>query len=114
MRLVSSSPSSSALYLASEDAVMRVPAQRCTRFPTERECLNAMDPYCGWNGQKSACVPTPNGYPRAAYWQQEPITCPVLTDPVREQMRFNRSICLVWRLIHFGLINSLQLSRYQS
>ena len=78
-----------ALYVAAENSVMRIPAQRCRRFSTERQCLNAMDPYCGWHAQKKACVATPNGNPRAAYFQQEPLQCPVLTDPV-SVYRFGR------------------------
>ena len=62
---------------------MRLPAHRCGRFGSRQQCLNAMDPYCGWNRQKNECTNTPNRNPRAAYWTQDAITCPVLTDPVR-------------------------------
>ncbi len=72
------------LYLATSESVIRLPTHRCGRFRTRQECLNAMDPYCGWNKQKAACTLTPNGNPRVGYWLQSAITCPVLTDPVRE------------------------------
>jgi semaphorin 5 len=72
------------LYLATSESVLRIPTHRCGRFRTKQECLNSMDPYCGWNNQKSACTLTPNKNPRAAYWQQNAITCPVLTDPVSQ------------------------------
>jgi hypothetical protein len=45
-----------------------------------------MDPYCGWNKQKNECTMTPNKNPRAAYWQQNLLSCPVLTDPVRRKL----------------------------
>ena len=59
-----------------------LPTERCKRFRTQRECLNAMDPYCGWNQQINECAATPNGNPRAAYWQQSMLTCPIMSDPV--------------------------------
>ena len=79
-------PSTSSLYLATSGGVMRVPAHRCGRFGSRQQCLNAMDPYCGWNRQKNECTNTPNRNPRAAYWTQDAITCPVLTDPVRSRI----------------------------
>jgi hypothetical protein len=48
-----------------------------------------MDPYCGWNKQKNECTMTPNKNPRAAYWQQNLLSCPVLTDPVRRKLKVN-------------------------
>ena len=41
-----------------------------------------MDPYCGWNRNKEECQTAPNKNPSVAYWQQEPLSCPVTTDPV--------------------------------
>ena len=70
------------LYLGTEDSVIRISTERCSRFTTEKRCLGAMDPYCGWNKQKKECMRTPNNNPRAAYWQQDKIQCPVTTDPV--------------------------------
>ncbi len=71
-----------ALYLATEENVMRLPTHRCQRFLTQRACLNAMDPYCGWNKQQKACTSAPNNNPRAGYWQQSLVSCPILSDPV--------------------------------
>lgn len=75
----------SSIYLATEENVIRLPVQRCHRFRTKRACLNAMDPYCGWNKQKSECTATPNKNPRAAYWQQNLLSCPILSDPIDGQ-----------------------------
>ena len=73
-----------AIYMATQENVIRLPVQRCQRFQTQRECLNAMDPYCGWNKQTNLCSPTPNNNPRAAYWVQNGLSCPIMSDPVRQ------------------------------
>lgn len=74
---------SSSLYLATERSVVRIQVERCKRFRTKRACLDAMDPYCGWNSQTGACIAVPNKNPRASYWdQQGPLTCPVADYPV--------------------------------
>lgn len=70
------------LYLATDEAVLKIPVQRCHRFRTKKDCLNAMDPYCGWNRNKDECTTAPNRNARVAYWQQNVISCPVTTDPV--------------------------------
>ena len=70
------------VYLATEEGIVKVPVQRCSRFLTAQECLNAMDPYCGWNKQKRECATSPNKNPRVAYWQQNVISCPITAAPV--------------------------------
>ena len=75
-------PDTASIYLATEENVMRLPAHRCSRFRSQRACLNAMDPYCGWNKNSNECTATPNNNPRAGHWQQSLIGCPILSDPV--------------------------------
>ena len=70
MKLLSHTTSTAALYIATDHAIVRMSVQRCERFRTSRDCLNAMDPYCGWNKQKNECVTAPNNKPNVAYWQQ--------------------------------------------
>ncbi|TRY69068.1 hypothetical protein TCAL_11284 [Tigriopus californicus] len=70
------------LYATTEENVLRIPTQRCQRFASKRACLNSMDPYCGWNKLKEECTVTPHKNPRASYWDQNLLTCPILTDPV--------------------------------
>ncbi|XP_065335644.1 semaphorin-5B [Cloeon dipterum] len=70
------------LYVASSEGVLRVPAQRCARFPSRQACLNAHDPHCGWNELKLSCTTAPNKDPLALHWEQSAPRCPVLTDPV--------------------------------
>jgi semaphorin 5 len=82
VKLFSATSSTSAIYMATEENVIRLPLHRCQRFSTQRSCLNAMDPYCGWNKQRQECSATPNNNPLAAYWIQSHLTCPILSDPV--------------------------------
>lgn len=77
----------SAIYMATEENVVRLPVQRCQRFATQRACLNAMDPHCGWNQQSNECSPAPNNNPRASYWQQSLLTCPIMSDPVSNALK---------------------------
>lgn len=37
------------LYIGTQNSIVRIPAQHCKRHGTQPNCLNAMDPYCGWN-----------------------------------------------------------------
>ena len=82
MKLFSPSSGTAALYITTDYAVMKLEVQRCERFKTNRDCLNAMDPYCGWNKQKNECVTAPNKNPAVSHWQQNLIRCPITTDPV--------------------------------
>ena len=73
----------SSIYVTTKNEILRIPTARCGRFRSKGACLKAMDPYCGWNREKGVCTATPNKNPRAAYWQQDLLECPVLTEPVR-------------------------------
>ena len=73
------------IYLATDEGITKLSVQRCSRFLTQQACLNAMDPYCGWNKQKKECGTAPNKNPRVASWQQNVISCPITTDPVDGQ-----------------------------
>lgn len=70
------------LYVGSDSALMRVSAQHCSRHVSKASCLNAMDPYCGWNELQDLCTPPPNGDTLVRYWLQNSTACPVLTAPV--------------------------------
>lgn len=70
------------LYVGTENSVIKIPAQHCSRHVSSASCMNAMDPYCGWNDYKEACTPPPNGNPLAKYWFQNATDCPVLTAPI--------------------------------
>ncbi|XP_037041378.1 semaphorin-5A [Bradysia coprophila] len=70
------------LYVGSDTGLMRIPAQHCNRHVSKASCLNAMDPYCGWNELQEACTAPPNGDTLARYWVQNSTTCPLLTAGV--------------------------------
>nr|XP_022335242.1 semaphorin-5B-like [Crassostrea virginica]XP_022335250.1 semaphorin-5B-like [Crassostrea virginica]XP_022335258.1 semaphorin-5B-like [Crassostrea virginica]XP_022335266.1 semaphorin-5B-like [Crassostrea virginica] len=71
-----------ALYVFTLNNVMRIPLHRCSRFTSEDLCLNAMDPYCGWDSGKNRCSPAPNGDPSLSFWKQDVSSCPVHKHPV--------------------------------
>lgn len=79
MKLVASTAS---LYLGTELEVVQLPIQRCQRFQTQEECLGVRDPHCGWNEDKFACTPAPNGNPGTPHFRQDPMTCPTLSHAV--------------------------------
>lgn len=71
-----------ALYIGTENEVIRLGAsQRCKRFTTKTQCLNSMDPYCGWQSALEECTPPPNKNPLVSYWQQSITSCPILNAP---------------------------------
>jgi Plexin repeat len=71
-----------ALYIGTENEVIRLGAsQRCKRFTTKTQCLNSMDPYCGWQSVLEECTPPPNKNPLVSYWQQSITSCPILNAP---------------------------------
>lgn len=80
-------PLKNSLYLGTDDEVIRLPAQRCRRFSTQAQCLNAMDPYCGWLDAQKECTPPPNKNPLVSYWQQSITSCPVVDAPSTYRFR---------------------------
>lgn len=74
-----------ALYVFILNRVMRIPLHRCERFSSEELCLNAMDPYCGWDSGESRCSPAPNGDPSLSFWKQDVSSCPIHKHPVDGQ-----------------------------
>ncbi|CAD6215680.1 GSCOCG00000493001-RA-CDS [Cotesia congregata] len=73
---------SQSLYVGMETGLLRIPAAQCHRHKKEQACLNAQDPYCGWNAHLMKCDQAPTQNYLANHWRQEVTTCPVLTDPV--------------------------------
>lgn len=70
------------LYVGTQNSLLKIPAQHCRRHVSRASCMNAMDPYCGWNDLQSACTPPPNGDTLARFWIQNATDCPVLTAAV--------------------------------
>ncbi|XP_026679281.1 semaphorin-5B [Diaphorina citri] len=70
------------IYLGTSTGVIRIPADHCGRHQSRQACLNANDPYCGWNELKLKCMPPPHHDPIASHWYQTATECPVLNHPV--------------------------------
>ncbi|XP_058985154.1 semaphorin-5A isoform X1 [Musca domestica] len=71
------------LYVGSENSLTRIPAQHCSRHVSRISCLNAMDPYCGWNELVDKCTPQYLREQMTKYWlQADDFSCPVLTSPI--------------------------------
>lgn len=69
------------LYISTKNEVMRIPSQHCKRHKSKQACVNAMDPYCGWNELKEQCSPPPEKNPLISYWHQNAASCPIFTHP---------------------------------
>lgn len=70
------------LYIGTDNSVMRIPAQHCSRHASKVSCLNSMDPYCGWNEVLESCTVAPNGNTLTKIWLQNANECPILTSPI--------------------------------
>ncbi|KAK0086292.1 hypothetical protein PV325_003438 [Microctonus aethiopoides] len=73
---------SQSLYIGMENSLLRIPAAQCHRHKKRQACLNAQEPYCGWNEHLMKCDQAPLQNHLANHWLQEVTKCPVLTDPV--------------------------------
>lgn len=70
------------LYIGTDEAIIKIPAQHCERHGSRASCMNAMDPYCGWNDLAEKCTPPPDGETLTRFWLQNSTECPVLTAPI--------------------------------
>ncbi|XP_018333129.1 semaphorin-5A, partial [Agrilus planipennis] len=73
---------SDSLYAGTNTGLLKIPSNHCRRHVSRESCLNAMDPYCGWNELEDACTGVPNGGPLVKHWHQSIISCPILNAPV--------------------------------
>ncbi|EDV97528.1 GH16920 [Drosophila grimshawi] len=69
------------LYLGTDLALTKIPAQRCSRHVSQSSCFNAMDPYCGWNELVERCTPLDPAV-QQPWLQPEQFSCPVLNAPI--------------------------------
>lgn len=70
------------LYVGTENSVIRISAQHCRRHISRENCLNSMDPYCGWNDLQQACTPPPDGDTLKRFWIQQANECPISTTSI--------------------------------
>lgn len=66
------------LYVGTDRELLRIPADHCRRHVSFDSCINAMDPYCGWNEFEEACTVAPDGDPLKKFWKQGVTSCPIL------------------------------------
>nr|XP_021490329.1 semaphorin-5B [Meriones unguiculatus] len=68
--------SARALFVGLSDQVLRVPLERCSAYRSQRACLEARDPYCGWDGKRQHCS-TLEDSSNMSLWIQNITACPV-------------------------------------
>ncbi|KAJ8986267.1 hypothetical protein NQ317_009977 [Molorchus minor] len=70
------------VYITTDSKLIQIPADHCKRHKSRDSCINAMDPYCGWNERDESCSGAPNGEPHNRFWKQIIHSCPILDSPV--------------------------------
>uniref|UniRef100_A0A3Q3VTF2 Semaphorin-5A n=1 Tax=Mola mola TaxID=94237 RepID=A0A3Q3VTF2_MOLML len=64
------------LFVGFDDRLVKIPLERCSSYPTERHCMQARDPYCGWDHSKNLCS-TIEETQDMTQWTQNITECPV-------------------------------------
>ncbi|OQR67323.1 semaphorin-5A-like, partial [Tropilaelaps mercedesae] len=70
-----------ALYAATDRSVVKIPLSFCGRFESRKACLDAGDPYCGWDSRERRCSRAPRGVVLDPEWEQGH-ACAVPQGPV--------------------------------
>ncbi|XP_041371598.1 semaphorin-5B-like [Gigantopelta aegis] len=71
-----------AIYLSTSGNIIKIPVARCERFTDSDLCMNAADPYCGWDISTRKCTQAPRGNPHADHWHQHISGCPIVQYPI--------------------------------
>uniref|UniRef100_A0A672L385 Semaphorin 5B n=1 Tax=Sinocyclocheilus grahami TaxID=75366 RepID=A0A672L385_SINGR len=64
------------LFVGLNDKVMKIPLARCSSHKTELMCLDARDPYCGWDRKQRRCT-TIEDSSNMSQWFQNITACPL-------------------------------------
>ncbi|CAL9698323.1 unnamed protein product [Knipowitschia caucasica] len=64
------------LFVGLSDRTVKIPLERCSSHATERQCVEARDPYCGWDRLKRRCT-TLDESSSVSHWIQDISDCPV-------------------------------------
>ncbi|XP_057711639.1 semaphorin-5B-like isoform X2 [Corythoichthys intestinalis] len=64
------------LFVGFDDRLVKIPLERCSGHPTERRCLEARDPYCGWDHKQERCTTSKESVDMNQ-WSQNITQCPV-------------------------------------
>lgn len=68
--------------MGTNNGVLKILVQHCNRYKSKEACVNAMDPYCGWNENMYRCQTPPDGDVTSSSWQQNITQCPDRSKPV--------------------------------
>ncbi|XP_066542950.1 semaphorin-5B isoform X3 [Hoplias malabaricus] len=64
------------LFVGLNDRVLKIPLARCSSYKTEQMCLDARDPYCGWDRKQRRCT-TIEDSSNMSQWFQNITACPM-------------------------------------
>ncbi|KTG03917.1 hypothetical protein cypCar_00001992 [Cyprinus carpio] len=64
------------LFVGLNDKVLKIPLARCSSYKTELMCLDARDPYCGWDRKQRRCT-TIEDSSNMSQWFQNITACPL-------------------------------------
>ncbi|KAK1795839.1 hypothetical protein P4O66_009859 [Electrophorus voltai] len=63
------------LFVGLRSRVLKVPLERCSTYESQRKCLGARDPYCGWDRKQKRCT-TIEDSSNMSQWTQNITQCP--------------------------------------
>ncbi|XP_028249215.1 semaphorin-5B isoform X3 [Parambassis ranga] len=64
------------LFVGLQNRVLKIPLERCSTYKTETLCLEARDPYCGWDFRQRRCT-TLEESSNMSQWKQNITVCPL-------------------------------------
>ncbi|XP_071394939.1 semaphorin-5B isoform X1 [Centroberyx affinis] len=64
------------LFVGLNNRVLKIPLERCSTYKTEMLCLEARDPYCGWDFRQRRCT-TLEDSSNMSQWRQNITVCPL-------------------------------------
>ncbi|XP_008293605.1 semaphorin-5B-like [Stegastes partitus] len=64
------------LFVGLHNRVLKIPLERCSTYKTETLCLEARDPYCGWDFRQRRCT-TLEDSSNMSQWKQNITLCPL-------------------------------------
>ncbi|XP_038570673.1 semaphorin-5B-like isoform X2 [Micropterus salmoides] len=64
------------LFVGLNNQVLKIPLERCSTYKTETLCLEARDPYCGWDFRQHRCT-TLEDSSNMSQWKQNITVCPL-------------------------------------
>ncbi|CAG9793298.1 unnamed protein product [Diatraea saccharalis] len=69
------------VYIGSDEGVLRIGGERCSRYKSRSGCVGATDPHCGWDNGRELCVGAKDHLHEADFIQSTN-NCPSVDIPV--------------------------------